>query len=313
MHQRIKLLILLFFIIMLSSCSSPNLIIPHPHTLPPPRKIENVNVALVLGGGGAKGIAHLGVIEVLEEHNIPIDLIVGTSAGSIVGALYADYKDARLLHETLFGINKWDLLDLSILDSLSFFASLKGPVQGYYLEEFMIKHTSVNNIEDLKIPFVAVATDLYDEKPFLFESGPISLGVHASAAIPPVFSPVNMYGKLLVDGGVVEPVPVRVARKYNPKLIIAVDISTPGREYPIETMMDLTYRSLYVSYYTLSRMQSTLGDINIHPDCTGYGVFDDKGQTHLYKLGRKEALKAIPHILNALKSRNIKLDSQSKH
>jgi NTE family protein len=297
--------ILLMFTI--SSCAPTTRppIFTLPDTPPEPREIKDVNVALVLGGGGAKGIAHLGVIEVLEKHGIPIDLIVGTSAGSIVGAMYADYKDSKLLYDQLIKIKKWDLIDISFADSLSFFSELRGPAQGYYLEDFLVRNLTVNNIEDLKIPFVAVASDLEQENAYVFDSGPIAPAVHASAAIPPVFSPVKIYGKVLVDGGVVEPVPVRVAEKYNPKVIIAVDISTTGREYGMANMLDVTGKSLSISYYLLSQLQSSRAHVLIHPDLNGYGTFDDHANKEMYEIGRKAAIRKLPEIIMELRRKKI--------
>ncbi len=301
-----KKIALTIIFLWLSACAGPKIArVEPPAVMPPPREIENVQVALVLGGGGAKGIAHLGVLEVLERHNIPLDLIVGTSAGSVVGAMYADYRDSKLLFDNLIKLQKWDLLDFSFLDTLYFFSDLRAPIQGYYMEDFVIKNLTVHNMEDLSIPFVAVATDLENESAFSISSGPIATAVHASSAIPPFFRPVQAYGKLLVDGGVIEPVPVFSALKYNPKMIIAVDISTSGREYVKPNMWDVTLRSMYISYYKLSQWQSHQADILIHPDCTGVGLFDDEHKQHLYNLGRNAAEKLIPEIVAKMKEKGI--------
>lgn len=293
-----KSILLLVFLV--CACA-PKIYVEPPATMPPPREIKNVNVALVLGAGGSRGLAHLGVLEVLEENGIKVDLIVGASAGSIVGALYADYQDSGMLKETLLGLRKWDLLDISIMDSMSFFYYPKGPVQGYYLEEFMVKNASVNNIEELKIPFIAVATSLNEEKTIAISSGPIATAVHASSSIPPIFSPVEAYGHTLVDGGVIEPVAVSVARQYNPKLVIAVDISTVGHDVSITNMLDITYKSMYLSYYRLSQLQSTQADIRIHPNLDGYGIFDDHASDALYEIGRQETIRMMPEIKAKLK------------
>ena len=301
---RYLILILLFVI---TACASAPQYVELPANPPPARKIENVQVALVLGGGGARGVAHLGVIEVLEKYNIPIDLIVGTSAGSLVGAFYADYVDSKMLYENLIHTHKWDFLDFSFTDAFMFFSDIKAPFQGAYLERFMLHNLSVNNIEDLKIPFVAVATDLNEEKSYLFSSGSIAAAVRASTAIPPYFTPLKAYGKLLVDGGVTEPVPVKTARMYDPKVVIAVDISTAGREYTLNTMWDLTNRALAVSYYQLSQMQSHQADVLIHPDCSGVGMFDDGNNYFLYKRGKDAAQALIPQIMEILHQKGVKL------
>lgn len=299
---RYLMVVAMFFV---TSCASTPQYISLPATPPPARTIENVQVALVLGGGGARGVAHLGVIEVLEKYNIPIDLIVGTSAGSLVGAFYADYQDSKMLYDNLINTSSWDLMDFSFTDAFMFFSDLKAPFQGAYLERFMVQNLSVNNIEELKIPFVAVATDLNEEKSYVFSSGSIAAAVRASTAIPPYFRPLKAYGRLLVDGGVTEPVPVKTARMYNPKLVIAVDISTTGREYTLNTMWDLTNRALAVSYYQMSQMQSRQADILIHPDCSGIGTFDDSSNYTLYKRGKAAAYQMIPQIMELLREKGI--------
>lgn len=302
---------LALFVIFLGGCASYKPYVPTESTLPPPRVIENVNVALALGGGGSKGVVHLGVLEVFEEYGIPIDLIVGTSAGSIVGSLYADNADAKVTKDMLLNMNKDDFLDVYILDSIYFFSDLVGPVRGRYLEKFVAENYAARKLEDLKIPFVAVATDVANDKSITLDSGPISTAIHASSAIPPLFTPVNAYGMLLVDGGVVEPVPVLTAKRYDPKIIIAVDISTPGRGYDMYNMFDVTYRSMYISYYVLSRMQSALADVTIHPDLAGFGMFSDSQNYILYQKGRDEALKMMPTILKELKKRKIPLKKKT--
>lgn len=303
-------IILVFTLLTLTACAdNRKQFYDIPDKEPPPRKIENVNVAVVLGGGGAKGFAHLGVLSVLEEQNIPIDLIVGTSAGSIVGAMYASYTDAGLCYDAMVNVRKWDLLDVSIGDSFNFFSELMGPVQGYYLEKYIVETIPEYNIEDLSIPFIAVATDIVSEKPVAFSSGPVALGVKASSALPPLFSPVIAYGKLMVDGGVVQPVPVDIAKKYNPKLIIAVDISTSGKGQDLNNMMDLTYRSLSLSYYRLSKSEAKKADIVIKPAMDGFGMFDDDSKEDMYIRGREAAIAKLPAIMQEMQKRKLALSN----
>src|SRR5262249_46181885 len=155
-----------------------------------------------------------------------------------------------------------------------------------YLEDFIVKNMSTHNIEDLKIPFVAVATDIEREKAYVFESGPIAISVHASSAIPPVFTPVKAYGHILVDGGVVAAVPVDIAKQYNPKMIVAVDIATNGAGSKLNSMADLMEKAMSILYYTMSQMQSIKADVLIHPDLKGYGTFDDHDNKRVHDLGR---------------------------
>lgn len=297
--------LLITFLFFVTSCASRLAEVQIPDHEPEPRKIENVRVALALGGGGAKGIAHIGVLSVLEEHCVPIDLIVGTSAGSIVGAMYANYQDSKLLYDILTKLEKWDLIDVSIIDTVNFFNNLNGPIQGYYLQDFLIKNISEYNIEKLPIPFIAVATELKKGESYSFSSGPVALGVTASSSIPPLFTPIQAYDKIFVDGGVLEPVPVLTAKKYNPKVLLAVDISTSGKDLEIENMLDVGNKSFYLTYYEFSRLQRINADVVIHPDLTGFGVFESSDNHKLYELGRHEALKQLPHIMSILKKHGI--------
>jgi len=296
-------LLLVMVVLHLTGCSNikpPNIDIPP--MAPPPKMPKKVDVALVLGAGGSRALAHLGVLEVLEEEGIPIDLIVGCSAGSLMGALYADNPNAKQIKEKVINLKKDDLLDVSIK------ASMVAPVavQGNALEHFVVKNLAAKNFEQLKIPLVAVATNVVNNHMVLLRSGPIAPAVHASSALPPVFAPVTLYNETLVDGGVIAPVPVQVARLYKPRLLIAVDISSPPSKDPIANAFDLVYRSLSISFYELSRLQTTKADIFIHPDLKGFGTFDDKYNQEMYEIGRKAARASIPGIKRALARRGIK-------
>jgi NTE family protein len=282
---------------------------PHiPKTILKAKELENIKVALVLGGGGAKGYVHLGVIEVLEKNKIPIDLIVGTSAGSIVGALYANNPNIDELRKTFFNLTKRDLIDLS------FASSIYGVAQGWYLRDFLTRHLKDINIENLKIPFVAVATSLESGKTFVLNSGPVVPAVHASSALPPIFTPVYIYGQHLIDGGATEPVPVDTAKLFKPQLIIAVNISS--RPLIVDSYdkvsllggynaLGISYRALMLAYYELSKLQTRLADISISPDVYAYGMFDDDKKEEMYAIGKKAAERALPAIKAKLKESNI--------
>lgn len=291
------LLICIAFSIILSSCASRpfTAITPPEHPLPP-RKIENPHIALALGGGGAKGMAHVGVLEVLKENNIPIDLIVGTSAGSIVGALYADQQDITRLKTIMLNSKKWDVIDPTIFSVYKSTFLLSGLAEGNAIKHFLYKHLKHEQIEDLPIPFVAVAANISKNVAHGFTSGPVVHSVYASSAIPPIFTPIKLYGDFYIDGGVIEPVPVRMAKRYNPKILIAVDItSKPTTDMP-RSMLGLTYQSISLFYYELSHMQSSQADIIIQPNIHDFGLLDDHEAEAMYLAGKEAAIKAIPKI-----------------
>jgi NTE family protein len=192
-----------------------------------PRDDRAPRVALVLGGGAARGFAHVGVLRVLEEAGIPVELVVGTSVGALVGALYADGHDARALEHLARDLDRDDFFDFGLAPAL--FGT--GLAKGERLEAWMTDHLRTLRIEQLELPFAAVATDLGDGSVVVLDRGEVARAVRASSAIPGVFEPVELGGRLLVDGGVVANLPVKAARDLGADVIVAVDVtevSGPG-------------------------------------------------------------------------------------
>lgn len=280
-----------------------------PDVLPPVPPLNDIQVALVLSGGGARALAHAGVIEVLEENHIPIDFIVGSSAGSLIGALYADEPDAQQLRKKIIALNKWDLLDVHLASGVKMLWQLRGPVEGNALRYFLQQNMKAHNFHHLKIPLAVVTTDIHRGEAFVIRSGPLVPAVHASSAVPMVFSPVRMYGRTLVDGGVASPVPVEIAQRYAPKIIIAVDIGTSPDYGPVKNAYQLGVRSLHIAYYKLAYWQNLQADILIHPAIDEFGMFDDHANEDMYEAGREAALAAIPEIKRLLAERpaNVRL------
>lgn len=263
---------------------------------------KNARVALVLGAGGSRAMVHVGILEVLEEAKIPIDFIVGSSGGSIVGALYADDPNAHRLKNKLMHAKYKDFIDTSIFCALQAPIRPKGLIQGSALKQYLKTHLKSRYFSDLQLPFIAVATDLHSNQIQAFNQGRIAEILHASSALPPIFTPVHINKHMYVDGGVLQPVPVQIARKYKPKLVIAVDISTPPPDEAITNAFNLTSRVFHLSYYELSRLQSKTADVSIHPNLSGFGTFEDTQNNKLYQIGREAAQKALPEILRKLGS-----------
>lgn len=286
-------------LIFIAACAAPqpNLSVP---TSPPPAPAAlkgHPRVALVLGGGGARGMAHVGVLKVFREEQIPIDLIVGTSAGSIVGALYADHPNTFVLENTLMQTGLSNILD--------FTPSLEGPVSGYGLQNFILQHTRAHYFNQLKIPMIAVATDLKTGKPFVLDSGPIAPAINASAALAPVFRPVNLYGHTFVDGGFTDLVPVDVAKRYQPKVIIAVNIAPnipsamPGNIIGVYNRAYLLGDARFVQFNTQG------ADVVLHPHVGQAGTFDPGDKSSLLQAGETAARRALPQICALLRANNI--------
>ncbi|MCS5710363.1 patatin-like phospholipase family protein [Candidatus Berkiella aquae] len=276
-----------------------------PLTPPPARPLHKVKVALVLSGGGARALAHAGVIEVLEKNHIPVDLIVGSSAGSIIGALYADEPNADKLREKIIALNKWDLIELNWKSGVKMFWQLRGPVEGNALRCFLQKNMKAYHFDDLHIPLAVVTTDVHHGDAFVIRSGPLVPAIHASSAVPMVFSPVQIYGRTLVDGGVASPVPVEIAKQFQPDIIIAVDIGTNPDHGSVKNAYQLGMRSLHIAYYKLSDWQNKAADIVIHPAVDQFGMFDDHANEHLYQAGQQAAFAALPQIQQLLEAKQI--------
>ena len=294
---------IVFMAVIIISCSATFMVIDKPLKQPPSRLVQQQpRVALVLGGGAFHGIAHLGVIKVLEEAGIPIDLIVGTSAGSLIGALYADRPFCDSIFPLVNSTKTKDIFDFSLLRSDC------GFVSGKRLQNFINQNCRVKNIEETKIPFVAVTTDLMGGKTIPLASGPIAPSVNASCAIPLIFEPVKMYGLILVDGGVLNNVPTDIARNYNPAMIIAVNVMANfDTTLVIDNMLDIAYRSFSIASRTLMEGKLGYADVVINPDLSGIPLMSDKFNQKMYDAGLKAGREMLPVILETIKQRGIPL------
>lgn len=295
----IQNLIVLALVILLAGCAAarPNLNIPS--TPPPvPNKLhQHPRVALVLGGGGARGMAHVGVLKALQKQGIPIDLIVGASAGSIVGAMYAADPSAGMIKRTVLQASLFDILDLS--------PSLSGPVSGYALQDFLLKHFKARDFNQLQIPFIAVTTDLKTGTTFPIASGPLAPAVNASAAVPLIFHPVNLYGRTLVDGGIVDLVPVDIAKRYHPTVIIAVNVVTDVPSQGPGNIISVYNRAYDYADQRFAEYNMQGADIRIHPQVGQIGMFSSGDRLPLMHAGEVAAEKAMPQICAVLKARGI--------
>lgn len=177
-------------------------------------------VGLALGSGSARGLAHIGVIRVLVENNIPIEYIAGCSIGSVVGALYAAKKDITYIENLIYNLNKKQAL--ALIDV----APRQGFIKGDKIEKYLEEIIGTNNFYDLKIPFAAIATDLRTAQPVIFKEGDLIKAVRSSISIPVAFKPMEYNGKLLTDGGTAMPVPAQVVRSMGAGLVIAVDLNS---------------------------------------------------------------------------------------
>ncbi|GAA0904640.1 patatin-like phospholipase family protein [Luteibacter anthropi] len=245
-------------------------------------------IGLALGGGAAKGFAHIGVIKMLEASGIHADVVSGTSAGSVVGVLYASGMDAFALQQEAFSLDEGKIRDVRIFSG--------GLVQGQKLQDYVNQLVKQQPIEKLRIPFAAVATELENGERAIFIKGNAGQAVRASSSIPGVFEPVEINGRHFVDGGVVSPVPVDAARQLGADIVIAVDISArPDGSNP-GNMVGIVGQSITIMGRKLAEQELTRADIVIRPKVGQIGPTDFDQKNVAILEGERAALAAIPAI-----------------
>jgi NTE family protein len=256
-------------------------------------------VALVLGGGAARGFAHVGVLRVLEEERIPIDLVVGTSVGSLVGALYADGRGARELEAIARDLDRDDFFDFGLRPALLG----TGLASGDRLERWTAGHLRARNIEQLALPFAAVATDLDDGSVVVLRRGDVARAVRASSAIPGVFEPVELGGKLLVDGGVVANLPVRIARQLGATVVIAVDVTALTGKADPDTFVEVVMRAITILGHEGVAESARAADVLVAPAVGDVGLLDFDAKDRAIAAGAAAARARLPDIRKAVARR----------
>jgi NTE family protein len=285
--MRLHRLLPLLATLALSACFSASKPTPTPVVMRPLAPVK-LKIGLALGGGGAKGFAHIGVIKMLEASGIHPDVVAGTSAGSVVGALYASGMDAFQLQETAFGLDEAKIRDVRLFSG--------GLVQGQALQDYVNRLVHKQPIEQLKIPFAAVATELETGKRTVFVRGNTGQAVRASSSIPGVFEPTEIGGRHYVDGGVVAPVPVDAARQLGADFVIAVDISArPDGSNP-QGMMNIVGQSIDIMGQQLAAQETARADVVIRPRLAGIGPTDFEQKNQAILEGERATLAAIPQI-----------------
>ncbi|GEJ58690.1 patatin-like phospholipase family protein [Anaeromyxobacter diazotrophicus] len=296
--MRLARLTLLGSLALALACKSAPAPLPPPPPLmqQPPAPPPKPRIALVLGGGAARGFAHVGVIRALEQEHIPIDLVVGTSVGSLIGALYASNLDSFDLEWTAFKLEKDDLFDFGVVTAVMGM----GFARGDRLEQFVRSRTKAQNIEDLRIPFAAVATDLNWGTEVVLDRGSLARAVRASSAIPGVFQPVQLMGKLLVDGGVVDNIPVSVARAKGADIVIASDISEDVANTRITNLLDVTMQATNIMFALNAEHSKRDADVIIAPAVGAVAMLDFTQKKQCMQAGIEAAHRAAPAIRKAI-------------
>ena len=254
-----------------------------------PMQSEQPVVALALGSGGDRGFAHIGVIKVLEANGIRVDMVLGTSAGSVVGALYAGGFNGAELEKLALGMDREKLKDFDI--------SRRGYVRGEQLQDFINRALKNRSIEQLDKPFVAVSTQLSSGRVVAFNHGNTGRAVRASSSIPGVFYPVMINGEEYVDGDLKEPVPVTLAREMGADFIIAVDISQQPRDHEeLNDIIDILTQSLRIMRQSILANDLEYAQVVIRPAIGNTPKIDASSKVRLIKAGEEAATAALPVI-----------------
>jgi len=270
---------------------------------------SDVKVGLALGSGAALGMAHIGVIKALREADIPIDMIAGTSMGALVGACYAADGQIEDLEELALTAN---LRKITHLLDPNFTLIRAGFLHGKRVEGFLKPIIGDRDVNQCKIPFAAVATDIHSAQQVVITQGSLIKAVRASISIPGVFVPVNYDGRYLVDGGAINPVPADVVKTMGATFVIAVNVLTDPRKRRhlgltgniksrrAPGMMNTLIQSIYIMEYEMVRASILKADIMIEPDVSNIEVYEFHRGPETIETGYRAAVAVIPVIKSLL-------------
>ena len=292
---------------LMAGCAS----VPMPADPVPPAQVQSPQpqvqrtraprIGLALGGGAARGFAHVGVIQVLEQHGIVPDLVVGTSAGSLVAALYASGRNGVELEQAALRMEEAAITDWT----LPLFN--RGLLRGDALARYVNQQVQGKPIQSLKRPLGIVATDLANGQGMLFQRGDTGTAVRASSAVPGVFSPVAIAGREYVDGGLVAPVPVQQARQMGAEFVIAVNISSPPDGNATSDTFKVLMQTFDIMGQTINRYALAEADLVIRPELKGVGSADFSARQRSIAAGREAMQAALPRLRERLQASRVAL------
>ncbi len=281
---------------LLSACSTTPVATTPVQPTPVVAIKKPLKIGLALGGGAARGFAHVGVIAVLEEAGLRPQLVVGTSAGSLVAALYASGKTSAQLQQTALNMEEVAFTDWM----LPIFG--RGMFRGDALARYVNELVANRSIENMVIPLGIVATDLGNGQAVLFQRGDTGTAVRASSAVPGVFVPVKIGAREYVDGGLASPVPVRFARQMGADVVIAVDISNPPEANPASNTLQILLQTFAIMVKSINQFELKDADVVVRPSLVGLNSADFSARQRAMDAGRAAMLAALPALRAKLES-----------
>ena len=281
----------------LGGCSAIGPVEPVPaEPAPSPPRQRPPRLGLALGGGAARGFAHIGVIQVLERQGIRPDLVTGTSAGSLVAALYASGLDGAQLERAALEMDEATIADWT----LPIFN--RGLLRGEALARYVNRQVQGRPLQDMVLPAGILATELATGRGVLFQRGDTGVAVRASSAVPGVFTPVDIGGKLYVDGGLVAPVPVEQARQMGAELVLAVDISSPPDQAAGSDALRALLQTFTIMGQSINRLALRGADVLVRPDLNGVGSANFAARQQAMDAGRRAMTAALPRLREQLEA-----------
>lgn len=247
------------------------------------RKPKKVKIGLALGSGGAKGFAELGALKAFEEAGIEFDMVSGTSIGSIIGAFYADGYSVTDISEMLKRVNPSE-----IINPLMVGMDMGG------LKKLLDRELGEKNIEELKKPFCAIATEIESGEEKVFDKGNTAVALCASSSIPPFFKPVFIDGFRYVDGAFSNSIPADKLKQKGADYVVAIDLSTSDSQKP--SLLSMIFPTYEAKVENPKQAGYDNADVMLHPDLTGYKSTSFKASSEMFEIGYRHALKFIPKI-----------------
>lgn len=290
--------LILLLALVLAGCAGGPITSPEPVVAAPEPVKRAPRIGLALGGGAARGFAHVGVIQVLEESGIRPVLVAGTSAGSLVAALYASGKTGTQLQQIAETMEEATFADWT----LPIFS--RGLLRGDALARYVHAQVGGRRIEDLPLPLGIVATDLNSGQGVLFQRGDTATAVRASSAVPAVFQPVRIAGREYVDGGLVSPVPVRYARQMGAELVIAVDISNVPDANPAGDTLQILLQTFTIMGRSINSWELRDADVVVRPALSGVASADFNARRRSIQAGRLAMQQLLPQLKTAIEARS---------
>ncbi|NPV43093.1 MAG: patatin-like phospholipase family protein [Firmicutes bacterium] len=248
-------------------------------------------LGLALGGGAAKGYAHIGVLKVLEKEKIPISFIAGTSIGGLIGALYAAGLNADMLEKLALNIKREQWIDLTI--------PRRGLIAGKKIEGIIRLLTKNKTFDQLNIPLAVTATDLKKGEEVVIKEGNVARAVRATISIPGIFNPVVTEDKILVDGGVLNKVPVDLVREMGADYVIAVDLGSESMS-KIRSIYDIIIQTFDVMGREILKNKITGADVVVRPKLGHISLSQFNQAEECIKEGMRAALEVVPEIMKLL-------------